>query len=110
MEVPVSLQTSHIHVLWLQLRYKKSLLKANFLHLKVLEIVREHPDHTGSESNHRKLWDIIKTNINAEYMLPVMNIVIMYHVHQLSTQMEGKSLQVVPKSTPINNKQASPTI
>ena len=39
-----------------------------------------------------------------------MNTVIMCQVHHLSTEKEGENVQIVPKSTPINTKQAYPII
>ena len=37
-----------------------------------------------------------------------MNMLAMYHVHYLSTEMQGKTPTKVPKSTPKNTNQASP--
>ena len=38
-----------------------------------------------------------------------MNMLSIYHVHFLNTEMEGKIPIKVPKSTPKNTNQASPT-
>ena len=76
-------------------------------------IIREPPTCTGNEP----ALDIhlggcgqdIKIQSN-KYMSFVMNILIMYHVHHLSTEIEGKNLTKVPKSTPKIANQASPII
>ena len=41
--------TLHLYNLWLYLRYKKSLLRCNILHLKELEKFWQPPAHTGNE-------------------------------------------------------------
>ena len=47
---------------------------------------------------------------NDKYMSFEMNMLIIYHVHHLSTEMEGKKPTKVPKSTPKNASKASPII
>ena len=42
-------------------------------------------------------------------MPSLMNILIMYHVHHLSTEMEGEDQQITPKSIPRDTNQAFPT-
>ena len=47
---------------------------------------------------------------NEKCMPSVISLVIISHVHHLGTEMEGKNLQIVPKSTLINTNQVSATI
>ena len=70
-------------------------LKPTFLNLKELEIAREPPDHMQNET----ISDIPiggsekAIKINKKYISFEMNMMIMYHVHLLSTEMRAKNLQ-----------------
>ena len=72
---------------------KTSLLKAKFLHLKSWINNREPPDQTEltyTRYTHRRLWAGYKKQ-NDKYMPFVRNMLIMKHVHHLSSEMEGKN-------------------
>ena len=79
---------------YLPLRQNRNILfKAEFLHLKSWKIIREPPDHTGNEPTLDipigGLWAGHKKQ-NGAYMPFVRNMLIMKHVHHLSTEKEGK--------------------
>ena len=76
---------------------KTAPFKVKLLHLKSWKIIREPPDHTANELRLDILigdsGQDIKILQNDKYMAFVRNMLIMKHVHHLSTEMERKNLQ-----------------
>ena len=74
------------------------LFKANFLHLKDLEkTVNEPSDFIGNEPTPDIHIEDSRQDIKIQkdtYMSFEMNILIMYHVHHISTEKDGKCLIV----------------
>ena len=69
---------------------------------------RPHLDSTHTGYTHRRLWAGHK-NTKDKYMPSVMNTVNMCQIHQ-KYRNGGKTLQIVPYSTPRDTNQVSPTI
>ena len=92
--------------------YENILFKAKFLHLKSWKIIREPLDCTGNEPT----LDItiggsgqdIKKQYD-KYMPFVRNMLIIKHLHHLSTEKAGKKTYNMSKCIPIDTNQVNAT-
>ena len=73
--------------------------------------IREPPDYTGNEP--RFYIHVVGSRQDSKIQKDkcmLMSMETMCYVYQLSTELEGKNIQIVPKSTPRDTNQSSATV